>query len=138
MSAMSDYLEGALINHLFRTTAMTRPTGLTVALCTVTPTDTTTNATLNEAAYTGYARATLNPLDVNWAAPVGNNGVTSNSSLLTFGTTNTGVSTTVTGFAILDQANNVLIYGALQNNKTINTNDPAPTFPIGTLQITFQ
>ena len=39
MSAMSDYLENALINHIFRNTDFTRPANIYVALFTAAPND---------------------------------------------------------------------------------------------------
>ena len=57
MSAMSDYLEAALINHIFRGTAFSQPAGIYIALTSGVPVDATTGGTLNEISGAGYARA---------------------------------------------------------------------------------
>lgn len=135
MSAMTDFLEGELITHLFRTGSMTKPSVLAVGLFTSAPSDAGGGT---EVSGNGYARATLNPLDANWAGPSAGNGVTSNSAAITFPTpTNTGWGT-VTHFAIFDAASggNMLFQGALSQSKVINAGDTV-SFAPGQLQITF-
>ena len=140
MSGKSDYLEGQFLAHIFRTAAFTKPTVIAVALCTAAPSDASTGATIAEAAYTGYSRTALNPLDTNWAAPSAGNGQTSNSVAITIGSAPTSGPTVATHFAILDSttvgAGNVLYWAALTASKTINSGDPAPYFPIGSLVVT--
>lgn len=133
MSAMSDYLEGQLIAHIFRTASFTKPTVLAVGLFTAAPTDAGGGT---EVTGGSYARATLNPLDANWAAPSAGNGVTSNSSTITFATPTAGWGL-VTHFAIFDAASagNLLFWGALTTSKTINSGDTV-SFPAGSLTIT--
>lgn len=134
MSAMSDYLEGELIKHIFRTGSFTKPTVLAVGLFTAAPSDAGGGT---EVAGGSYARASLNPLDANWAAPTAGNGVTSNSSVITFATPTAGWGN-VTHFGIFDAASggNLLFWGALTIAKTINQSD-AVTFPAGSLTVTF-
>lgn len=85
MSQMSDFLEGEVIKHIFRTGSFTKPTVLAIALCTAAPVDADTGAlTGKEVANAGaYARQTLNPLDANWTLP-GAAGLTDNALLITF------------------------------------------------------
>jgi hypothetical protein len=139
MTAFSDYLEGQLINHIFRTASFTKPTTIAIALVTSAITDADTGATIAEVANANnYSRVSLNPLDTNWAAPVAGNGVTSNLVAINFPQA-TGSWGTVTGVAILDSATygagNLLFYGTLAVNKTINNGDTF-TFPINGLSVT--
>lgn len=134
MSAMSDYLEGQLVAHIFRTASFTKPTTLAVGLFTAAPSD---SGGGTEVTGNNYSRASLNPLDANWAAPSAGNGQTSNSSTITFATPS-GTWGTVTHFAIFDatSAGNMLFWGALTISKTINQGDTV-SFPAGSLTITF-
>lgn len=139
MASMSNYLEGKIIDHVFRTNSYTKPTTLAVALCTASPTDASTGATISEVANSNnYSRQTLNPDDANWAAPSGNNGTTSNSSDITFPTAS-GSWGTITSIAIVDSAThgagNVLFYGDLTVTKTITSGD---TLTISTGNLTVQ
>jgi hypothetical protein len=139
MAAMSNYLEDEIIKHIFRTGSFTKPTVLAVALCTAATADSQTGATITEVTNANnYARATLNPLDANWAATAGGNGLTSNSSAITFNQAS-GSWGTITHIAILDSAThgagNVLFHGALTVSKTVNNGDTF-SFQIGDLQIT--
>jgi hypothetical protein len=143
MTAMSDYLEGQLVNHLFRTGTYTKPTVLAIALCTAAVTDTHTGAlTGAEVGNAGsYARlsgaGTTNPLDANWAAASTGNGTTSNLQTLTF-TAATADWGTVTHVAITDNltygAGNVLFYGSLTTSKIVNNGDTFQ-FAVGQLSI---
>lgn len=135
MSAFSDYLEGELIKHLFRTGTFTKPTVLAVSLHTGDPLDNNTGA--NEVSGGAYARVDTPPLDANWAAPTAGDGVTSNVSAITFPapTANWG---TITHVGIYDAttAGNLLFSGALTASKIVNNGDPAFTFNAGELTIT--
>ena len=138
MGAMSNYLEGQIVQHIFRTSSYTKPTVLAMALCTATPTDASTGATITEVANSGsYARVTLNPSNSNWADTSGTDATTSNSSAITF-TQATGSWGTVTAVAICDSATwgagNMLFYGALSASKTVGSGDTF-TFAIGDLSV---
>jgi len=140
MSAASDYLEGEIRKHIFRTGSFTKPTVLAIALCTAAPTDASTGATIAEVANAnGYARQTLNPLDANWTAASSTDGLTDNASAITFPVCTGSPWGTVTHFAILDSAThgagNVLIHGALAVSKVVGVGDTF-SFPIGTLDVT--
>ena len=141
MTAMSDYLEGEFIAHVFRTSTFTKPTTLAIALCTSAPSDSDTGSSITEVANSfSYARETLNPLDANWAAPSAGDGVTSNLSDITFGPASGGNWGTVTHVAITDSAThgagNLLFHGALDSSATVNDGDTF-VFSTNDLSITF-
>lgn len=139
MSAASDYLEGQIRAHLFRTASFTKPTVLAICLCTAAPNDASTGATIVEPPDgDGYDRQTLNPLDANWTAASATDGLTDNASAIVFGPctgTNWG---SITHFAICDSATygagNMLVYGPVATPRTIEVGDTF-TFPIGDLDV---
>jgi hypothetical protein len=138
----SDYLENKLIDHLFRAATFAKPAGLYVALFTAAPSDLGGGT---EVSGGGYARVNLPPSDTNWkatqggttGASSGSTGTTSNAVAVTFPapTANWG---TATHMGIFDAASggNLIIWDALTSPRTILNGDPAPAFPVDTLQIT--
>ena len=135
MSAMSDYLEGELVKHLFRTGSFTKPSALYVGLFTVAPTDSSAGT---EVSGGSYARAPLDPSDANWTAPSAGDGKTGNGVQVSYAAP-TGNWGTVVAFGIFDAASggNLLLHGAISPTRTVLSGDPAPKFPVGALQITF-
>lgn len=135
MTQMSDYLEGQIRAHVFRTASFTKPTVLAVALYTAAPGETGGGT---EVSGGSYARVQRNPLDANWTAASATDGLTDNAASLDFPapTANWG---SVTHTAVLDatSAGNFLLYGALTTPKTVNNGDAAPSFAAGALDITF-
>jgi hypothetical protein len=135
MANMSDYLEGQLRAHIFRTASFTKPTALWVSLFTVTPADAGGGT---EVTGGSYGRVNVPPLDANWSAPDATGGLTDNVAAITFPTptANWGV---VVAFGIHDAstAGNLLVWGPITPNKTINNGDPAPAFAAGALDVTF-
>lgn len=135
MSAMSDYLEGQIRAHIFRTASFTKPTTLAVGLFTAAPNDAGGGT---EVTGGSYARVAVNPADANWTAASATDGVTTNAAAITFPapTANWG---TVTHFGIFDATTtgNLLFHGALSASRTINNGDAAPQFAAGALSITF-
>lgn len=135
MSQMTDYLEAELRKHVFRTGSFTKPTVLAVALYTAAPGETGGGT---EVSGGSYARVQRDPLDANWTAASGTNGLTDNAAALTFPspTANWGA---ITHIAILDATSggNMLFYGSLTTPKTVNNGDTAPSFAIGALSVTF-
>lgn len=120
MSALSNYLENALINAVLRNSAYSSPATVYVALATSDPGEAATGGSMNEVANSGsYARVA-----VTFGAP--SNGAATNSGAVTF-TTATGNWGTVTHFALVDSgthgAGNVLFYGALAASKTVASGD---------------
>lgn len=140
MSALSDYLEGQLRAHVFRTASFTKPTVLAVALATAAPTDASTGATITEVPNSNaYARVTRNPLDANWTAASATDGLTDNAADITFPTA-TGSWGTISHVVLLDSAThgagNSLFHGALVASKAIGNNDIF-SFPAGSLDFIF-
>lgn len=135
MSDLSDYLEVEVVKHIFRTGSYPAPTVLAIALFTTDPTDA---ATGTEVTGGSYARVSYNPLDANWAATSGTDGITSNINPITFPspTANWG---TVTHFAIYDAATsgNMLFSSALSSSRVVNNGDTAPVFAADALVVTF-
>jgi hypothetical protein len=138
----SNYLENFLVDHLFRARTFTKPTVLYVALFTAAPSDAGGGTEVTGGA---YARVNLAPSDTNWAATQG--GTSGNSSGTTGQTSNSVAITypaptadwgTITHYGIFDalSGGNLLIWDALTASRTILNGDPAPSFPIGTLQVT--
>ena len=134
MSQMSNYLEDALRQHLFRTGSFAKPAALWVSLHTADPTDAGTGA---EVSGGSYGRVQRDPGDANWTA--GADGATANASDITYPapTANWG---TVTHAGIWDAASggNLLVHGPLTTPRTINAGAEPPVFPAGALAITFQ
>ena len=130
---MSDFLEVELIKHIFRTGSYTKPTALYMALFTAAPSD---SGGGTEVTGGSYARINRAPLDANWAATSGTDGLTDNVASIDFAvaTANWG---TITHMGIFDAstAGNLLFHGALTASKVINTNDQFK-FAIGDLDIT--
>ncbi len=136
MSQLTNYAEDLVVQFFFRTGTPTKPSVLAFALYTAAPGEAGGGT---EATWTGYTRPTLNPLDANWAATSGGNGVTSNSSAITYGSPTSGPQT-MTHMAILDSATigagNMILYGALTASRVINSGDAAPSYAIGAVVIT--
>jgi len=135
MSAMSDYLEGQLRAHIFRTASFTKPTTIAVGLFTAAPSDAGGGT---EVTGGSYARVSVNPLDANWSAASSTDGVTTNVSAITFAAP-TATWGTVTHFGIYDAATagNLLVHGTLTASRVISNGDAAPSFAAGALSITF-
>ncbi|CAB4130418.1 hypothetical protein UFOVP119_42 [uncultured Caudovirales phage] len=142
MSAMSDYLENKLIDHIFRGVAYTAPAALYVGLLTAGPSDTGGGT---EVSGNNYSRVNLAPSTTNWAATnaaastanpsAGTSGTTSNNSTITFPTPSASWGT-VTHFGLYDASTsgNLLMWGALTISKTINSGDTV-TFPAASLSV---
>lgn len=153
MAALSDFAENKLLDWLLRGQAIgitgasaaagTGPTTTYVALFTATPSDTGGGT---EVTGGSYARVAVTSSLTNWAgtqaaasttASTGTSGTTSNNATITFPTptANWGI---VTSFGVFDAstAGNLLFYGAVTPNKTINNGDPAPSYAAAAL--TFQ
>lgn len=114
MSAISNYLENALINGTLRATNYTAPTTVYVALFTSDPTDAGSGT---ECSGTSYSRQAA-----TFAAP--SNGASSTSADIQF-TQAGGSWGTITHFGIYDASTsgNLLYHGALTASKTIDTGD---------------
>jgi hypothetical protein len=129
--SFSDYLENAVLNHVFKKTSLSQPTNLYVALSTATLTDTATGTSLNgEVSGGSYARKGCN----TWDSASG--GATQNTGPITF-VSATAAWGTIKSFAVCDHltTGNVLVWGTLSVNKAIGTGDTAK-FATGAIDIT--
>lgn len=137
---MSDYLEGQIRGHLFRTATWSKPTTMRVALITAATADADTGASANEVANSNsYARTGADPLDANWSAPDSTGGLTDNVAAITFPTA-TGSWGTVTNIRMVDSAThgagNCFLHGALTASKAVGNGDVFK-FNAGDLDVTF-
>ena len=115
MSAMSDYLENKILDHVLSTTSFTMPTGVYLGLSTGSFND---DASGTELSGSGYARVGDIPFDA------ASGGVADNTSNIEF-TAATGSWGTVTHWGLFDASTsgNLLIHGALGTSKTIGSGD---------------
>jgi hypothetical protein len=142
MSAMSDYLEGKLIDHIFRGLSYTAPTTMYLGLLTAAPSDTGGGT---EVTGGSYARLSVTSGTTNWSntqnsgtgASTGTNGTTQNLLTLTWSPSPTAGWGTVVAVGVYDAltTGNLLWYTTLTVSKTINSGDVVD-FPAGSL--TFQ
>ncbi|KKK79883.1 hypothetical protein LCGC14_2829050 [marine sediment metagenome] len=135
MGSFSDYLEGAILQHVFTTgltgSALAVPDKF-VALCTKTVYDTSTGAQLIEpSAASGYTRIQ----NETWDDPAGA-GATENTGAITFAQASASWGT-ILDFAIVDAltTGNLLAYGALTISKSVASGD-TPKFATGDIDIT--
>lgn len=140
MPGKSNYLETAVLNHIFRTATLSKPSNVYVSLHTADPTDA---ATANELTIgsNGYTRVAVSSADASWSAPAdsGDAKQITNAAAITFGTP-TGdwaSGNPITHFGIWDASSsgNLLYSGALGTSRTVLNGDNAPSFAIGALAI---
>lgn len=115
MSAMSDYLEDAFLDHFLGTTSTSSPTNVYVALHTADPTDAGTGT---EVSGNGYARQTI-------AFGASSGGTASNSAAIEFPAASGGSFGTITHIGLWDASTggNLLFHSALTTSKTIADGD---------------
>lgn len=125
MSSFSDYLENAVLNHVFRNTALTSPTTVHLALYTVLPTDAGGGTQVTGA---GYARQAI-----TFGAPSA--GVITNTNTINF-TAAGGNYGAVVGVGIFDAstAGNLLAWDDI-TSATVNDGDTLQ-FAAGSISIT--
>ena len=114
MSAMSDYLENEILDHILGTGSYTAPTTVYVGLSTGSFADDNSGTELSGS---GYARVAA-----TFSAAA--SGTTSNSAAIEFPAA-TGSWGAVSHFGIFDAstAGNLLIHGAFTASKTIDSGD---------------
>lgn len=134
MTAKSNYLENAIINHVLRATTYTSPgSNVWVALYTSSQGDSDSGT---EVSGGSYARVRVQGTGA-WNAP--SNGATANTSDITFPQAS-GSWGTVQAVGIKDSStstgtDNLLYHGALTSNKTVNSGDTFK-FNAGDLDVT--
>jgi len=114
MSAMSDYLENEILDHILGTGAYTMPTSVYVGLSTGSFNDDNSGTELSGS---GYARQSI-------AFNAASSGTADNSGAVDFPAA-TGSWGTVSHFGLFDASTsgNLLIHGALTASKTVATGD---------------
>lgn len=114
MSAASDYLENAILDHVMRNTAYTSPTTVYLGLSTGSFADDNSGTELSG---NGYARQSI-------TCSAASSGSITNSGAITFPTA-TGSWGTVAFFGVFDASStgNLLFHGALSSSKTIESGD---------------
>ena len=112
MSAMSDYLENEILDHILGTGAYTMPSTVYVGLSTGSFNDDNSGTELSGS---GYARQSI-------AFNAASNGTADNSGAVDFPAA-TGPWGTVSHFGLFDASTsgNLLIHGALTASKTVAT-----------------
>ena len=115
MSAMSDFLENKILDHITGTTAYTKPSAVYLGLSTGDFTDTGSGS--SELTGNNYSRVAV-------AFDAAASGATQNTSSIDMPAAS-GVWGTVSHWALFDAATsgNALITGAFSSSKTIETND---------------
>ena len=115
MSAMSDYLELKILDHITGRTAYTKPSAVYLGLSTGDFTDTGSGS--SELSGNGYQRVAV-------AFDAAASGATQNTSAIDFPAA-TGNWGTVSHYALFDATTggNALIVGVFDSSKTIETND---------------
>lgn len=114
MSAMSDYLENEILDHILATGSYTAPSNVYVGLSTASFNDDNSGTELTG---NGYAR-----VEVTFGAA--SSGTASNSAAVEFSAA-TGSWGTVSHFGIFDASSsgNLLIHGAFTSSKVIESGD---------------
>ena len=136
MTAMSNYLENKLIDHLLRDTAFSAPANMYVGLAGAFDAAELEAGTLTgELSGGSYARVSVKG-DANWSAG-GTNGHTDNENNISFPTA-TGDWGYVSGLFLADASSggNVILYGALTTPKIVENGDQF-VISAGDLDITF-
>ena len=133
MGSKSDYLENQLLDLVLGDGGtFSHLATVYVALYTVTPSD---SGGGTEVTGGSYSRVAVTNDATNF--PDASGGAKANGTAITFPTPTANWGTIV-AFAILDAstAGNLLYWGAITPNKTVNNGDPAPSFAVGDLDIT--
>lgn len=130
MSKLSDYLENRLVDHLFRSTALAKPSGIHLALGTA-----ATDSSFTELSGGNYSRISLGLGNLDWT-PDGLGGV------YPIGEHNSAVATgnwgDITKWALFDAASggNMLFYGDIAHGCRVYTGEKF-TLPSGGLTVGF-
>lgn len=135
MSAASNYLESALLEH-FRGTQLPLPSNLFIALHTADPTDAATAGTeVQTAAWPSYARQTVGtPLSSAWTASADEGGggkQITNANTINFPANNGATPVVVSHFSVWDAATggNMWAHAPLTAAKTIDPTDIFSAIP---------
>ena len=125
--ALTDFAERKALDAVFNDSART----YTVALFTVTPTETTSGTEVSTD-NTGYARQTVT---FSSAATVSSTTKVSNASTITFGSARSNWGT-VTGAAVFDNLGNMLVFGNFESGPVTVSTGNKVEIAVGALTIT--
>lgn len=131
MGSKSDYLENAVLDHVFGGSDYVRPATVHVALYTTAPTDSGGGI---EVSGGSYARAPITNNASNW--PAAATGLKSNGSIIPFPTA-TADWGTIVAFGIHDDATagELMYWGDVLPNKVVDNGQTA-SFPVGYIEVT--
>lgn len=138
LSALSNFWENELIDHLFRARSYTAPSAMHFALFTAAPGEAGGGT---EVSGGSYARVSYAPGFANFEGTngettdvdsAGTGGATQNINAITFASpsANWGVVSHMGAFSA-SSGGDLYTYGALTASKTVNNGDAAPNFPAG-------
>lgn len=131
----SNYLENAILDHIYGGPTLNRPATLYIALSTADPGD--DGAGLAEPTGNGYARTAVTNNATNW--PAASNGTKQNGTVITFATASAAWSggANQTHFAIFDAptGGNMLHKGPLTTPKPVLAGD-TPELGVSDITIT--
>ena len=136
MSA-SNYLELAILDHIFGGGDLTRPASVFIGLHTANPGET---GSASEIAVGAYEREEVVNDNTGWdsAAAVSGLGTKKNTAIIQFIDPVGANWGTITHFSIWDEltAGNCLVVGALTASVVVNDGDPGPRFNVNGLSLT--
>lgn len=141
---LSNYAKNKLVDHLLRAQTFTPPATIYIALYTTATDD---DAAGTEVTGGSYARAAVTSSLAEWAgtqgagttaASSGSSGQSSNNNTIVFPapTANWGTVTHMAAYDALTGGNR-LFHKALSIPRVVNNGDPAPSFPVAALTVTF-
>lgn len=139
MSALTNYLESGLLNHVFRGVAYSAPATLYIGLTQSFVSGNIEAGTVDEPTVGAYQRQSYTSDSSNWIAPYASGSATAthNTVAIEFpvATANIG---DISGVFIADSATsgNILFYGALSSPRNIREGDQF-VFSSGSLKVTF-
>ena len=139
MSALSNYAESGLINHILRGIAYTAPSTVYVGLVKGFNSGNLESGIVDEPAVGGYARQAYVSNTGNWITPYtsGSATVTHNTISIEFPTATASIGD-ISGVFISDASSggNVLFYGQLASARNVREGDQF-VFSSGALKISF-
>lgn len=143
-TALTDFLENEVGDHLMRARAFAPGTVRAIALFTAAPGETGGGTEVTGGSYTridhaeGFANWDGTGAETTDVDSAGTGGLIQNNGIITFPTPSASWGL-VSDMAMLDNTSggNMWMYGGLVASKNVNNGDPAPTFQDGDLDITF-
>jgi hypothetical protein len=137
-TALSNFLENELVDHLWRARSFTAPTNHHFALFTAAPGEAGGGTEVSGGSYArvdmaaGFTNFEGTGGETTNVDSAGTSGATQNRVAITFPTpsANWGLVTHMADFDAAS-AGNLYSYGALTASKNINNGDPSPNFPVG-------